>query len=44
MGAKLPIRFETTPDVIGGIELSANGWKIAWNISDFLASLQQKAS
>jgi F-type H+-transporting ATPase subunit b len=41
LAADLPIQFETTPDVISGIELSANGWKVAWNIDAFLASLQQ---
>lgn len=39
--ADIPIQFDTDPDVIGGIELTANGWKIAWNIADFLASLEQ---
>lgn len=37
----IQIRFDTTPDVISGIELTANGWKVAWNIADFLASLEQ---
>lgn len=41
MGAKLSIEFETSPEVISGIELSANGWKIAWNIAEFLASLER---
>jgi F-type H+-transporting ATPase subunit b len=39
--ADIQIRFDTTPDVISGIELTANGWKLAWNIADFLASLEQ---
>ena len=33
--------FDTAPDLISGIELSANGWRLAWNIADFLASLEQ---
>ncbi len=33
------INFETKPDLISGIELSANGQKIAWNITDYLTSL-----
>jgi F-type H+-transporting ATPase subunit b len=41
LAAKLPIQFETRSDLISGIELSANGWKIAWNIADYLGSLQQ---
>jgi F-type H+-transporting ATPase subunit b len=40
--AEVRLRFETTPDTICGIELSANGQKIAWSIADYLASLDQK--
>ena len=40
--AEVRLRFETTPDIICGIELSANGQKIAWSIADYLASLAQK--
>ena len=36
------IRFETAPDLIGGIELSSNGQKIAWSISDYLSSLEKR--
>jgi F-type H+-transporting ATPase subunit b len=39
----IPIQFETTPDLISGIELSANGWKLAWNVADVLASLEQSS-
>jgi F-type H+-transporting ATPase subunit b len=35
------VRFETAPDLIGGIELSANGQKMAWSIADYLESLQK---
>jgi F-type H+-transporting ATPase subunit b len=31
--------FETKPELISGIELIANGQKIAWNISDYLGEL-----
>ena len=37
----IQISYETRPDVIGGIELIANGWKLPWNIADFLASMEQ---
>jgi F-type H+-transporting ATPase subunit b len=40
----IQIQFGTTPDLISGIELTANGWKVAWNIADFLASLEQSSS
>jgi len=33
------LRFETTPDQISGIELTANGEKTAWSIAEYLASL-----
>jgi F-type H+-transporting ATPase subunit b len=33
------IEFETRPDLISGIELAANGQKIAWSIADYLTSL-----
>jgi F-type H+-transporting ATPase subunit b len=35
------IRFETAPDLISGIELTANGQKVAWSIADYLTSLQK---
>jgi F-type H+-transporting ATPase subunit b len=37
--AEIQVRFETVPEAIGGIELSANGRKVAWSIADYLASL-----
>ncbi len=35
------IRFETMPDLVSGIELSTNGWKLAWSIADYLAALER---
>src|ERR1017187_9205692 len=37
--AEIRIRFETSPDLISGIELTANGQRVAWSIADYLASL-----
>jgi len=37
--AEIHIRFETSPDLISGIELTTNGQKVAWSIADYLASL-----
>ena len=37
----IQISFDTRAEVIGGIELIANGWKLPWNIADFLASMEQ---
>lgn len=36
-----PLRFETSPDLVGGIELTANGQKVAWSIEDYLKSLEK---
>lgn len=36
------VQFETTPDLVSGIELTANGHKIAWSIGHYLASLQKR--
>lgn len=33
------ITFDVAPDLVGGIALTANGWKLAWNIADYLESL-----
>ena len=37
--ADIHLRFETTPDLVSGVELTANGQKVAWSIADYLASL-----
>jgi len=39
--AEIRIRFETEPDLVSGIELTANGQKVAWSIADYLASLEK---
>jgi F-type H+-transporting ATPase subunit b len=41
--ADLPIQFETAPDLVSGIELSANGQKVAWSIANYLANLEKSA-
>jgi F-type H+-transporting ATPase subunit b len=38
--ADIHIQFDTAPDLISGIELSANGQKVAWSIEEYLSSLQ----
>jgi F-type H+-transporting ATPase subunit b len=38
--ADIPLRYETAPHLVSGIELSANGRKVAWSISDYLAALE----
>jgi F-type H+-transporting ATPase subunit b len=39
--AEVRIRFETAPDLVGGIEFTTNGQKVAWSIADYLASLEK---
>jgi F-type H+-transporting ATPase subunit b len=42
--AEIKLRFETAPDIISGIELSANGWKVAWSIADYIAGLEKNVT
>lgn len=39
--ADLPLRFETAPELISGIELTTNGQKVGWSIADYLTSLEK---
>ena len=39
--ADISVRFETAPDLVSGIELTANGQKVAWSISDYLGSVEK---
>jgi F-type H+-transporting ATPase subunit b len=39
LGKQKQIEFDIVPDLISGIEISANGQKIAWSIADYLDSL-----
>jgi F-type H+-transporting ATPase subunit b len=34
------LQFVTAPELVSGIELSANGQKVAWSIEDYLVSLE----
>lgn len=38
-GQHIPLKFETVPDLVSGIELAAHGQKLAWSISDYLSAL-----
>ena len=42
-GPDARVQFEMAPVLIGGIELSVNGRKIAWSIADYLATLEKSA-
>lgn len=43
-GIKRALRYETAPNLVGGIELVAQGQKFAWTIDDYLASLERGVS
>ena len=36
----MPIKFDVAPDLVSGIELTTNGQKVAWNIADYLRTLE----
>jgi F-type H+-transporting ATPase subunit b len=38
---EVDVQFETAPDLVSGIELTSNGQKVAWSISDYLGSLEK---
>jgi F-type H+-transporting ATPase subunit b len=40
--AEVRVRFETAPELVSGVELTASGQKVAWSIADYLESLQRK--
>jgi F-type H+-transporting ATPase subunit b len=39
--AKIRLRFETSPDTVCGIELTAGDQRIAWSIAEYLANLEK---
>jgi F-type H+-transporting ATPase subunit b len=41
LGDKSRLQFATTPELISGIELTTNGYKLAWSFSEYLHSLEQ---
>jgi len=44
LGKENEFEFKTAPEIISGIELKANGYKLSWNISAYLNSLQSSIS
>jgi F-type H+-transporting ATPase subunit b len=40
--APVPVRFETAPDAVCGIEVTVSGQKFAWSIAEYLKLLQGK--
>ena len=40
LGKDIQLLFTPSPDLIGGIKLSANGFKIGWSVSEYIQSLE----
>jgi F-type H+-transporting ATPase subunit b len=41
VGKESKIEYESAPDLISGIELVVDGQKVAWNVADYLSSIDQ---
>lgn len=41
LGAGIAVSFETAPEFVCGVELTADGVKLAWSVADYLATLAQ---
>ena len=41
VNANTTVRFETAPELVCGLELSLDGVKLAWSVSDYLSTLAQ---
>ncbi len=44
LGNNVAFNFSTVPDLVSGIELSANGYKLTWSISEYLDSIKKVIS
>ncbi|WHF52906.1 hypothetical protein QGN23_06395 [Chryseobacterium gotjawalense] len=44
LSIKTELQFKTAPELISGIELSANGYKMSWSLSEYLTELQKHIS
>lgn len=42
LGDSINLNYETTPDLICGIAVQANGYQISWNITDYLDILESR--
>jgi len=41
LSIEIQAKFETSPDLVSGIELTTNGLKVAWSIADYLTSMEK---
>lgn len=44
LNTKTKLQFNTAPEILGGIELSTNGYKLAWSFSEYLHALEKNIS
>ncbi len=44
LGTETTLQFTTKPELISGIELTTNGYKLAWSFTEYLQSLQNSIS
>jgi F-type H+-transporting ATPase subunit b len=42
LGSETEVNFDTSEDLINGIELSTQGQKLAWSISDYLSAMEAR--
>lgn len=44
LGTETQFQFKIVPELVSGIELSANGFKLGWSISEYINSLEKSIS
>ena len=44
LGQGVTVRFETAPDLVAGIELTRDGRKLGWSVTDYLTSLSRNVA
>jgi len=44
LGIETQFQYKTVPELVSGIELTANGFKLSWSISEYLNSLEKSIS
>ena len=44
LDANVVVRFDTAPELVGGLDLSVDGIRLAWSVSDYLSTLAQDAA
>jgi F-type H+-transporting ATPase subunit b len=42
LASEIPLRFETAPEIVGGIELATDGQKVCWSVAEYLGSLEKE--